>query len=224
VTSDHQRNFRRGARIVKVVGRPITRFMSLPVSDATIAALDRPCLIASNHRSVIDAVAGIHAVGTLGHTARVMSAAWLWEDKRLAMLLDSIGAIPMRGGRAGLETVEQAIEILRSGEHVLITPEGRVVPEAERVNGVGDGHKVLSKIACGAAVDVIPAALVGTDTLWSLEQSRPTIRPWDRPIVGFGFGDPIEMDASNHRANVEIVMAEISDLITDIEPAVNPAA
>jgi len=218
VTSTHQRNFRRGGKIVRVAGWPLTSFRNVPTHQETFDALERPCVIASNHRSVFDAVAGIHAVGTLGHTARVLSAAWLWEDKRLGRLLDSIGAIPLQGGRAAVETVEQAISVLRDGEHLLMTPEGRVVPEHERVNGVGDGHKILSKIVTAADVQVIPSALVGTDDFWALDSKRPVVRPWDRPVIGYGFGPPVDCGSASHRENVESVMTAISALITDIEP------
>ena len=224
MTTTHQRNFRRGGKIVRYAGWPLAQFRNVPTASETFEALERPCVIASNHRSVFDAVAGIHAVGNLGHTARVLSAAWLWEDRRLGRLLDSIGAIPLEGGRAAIDTVEQAIEVLRSGEHLLMTPEGRVVPADQRTNGVGDGHKILSKIVTAADVQVIPAALVGTDDFWGLDCKRPVVRPWDRPVIGYGFGPPVDCSSASHRENVESVMSAISSLITEIEPVMPAVA
>lgn len=218
VMATHQRNFRRGGKIVGYAGRPLARFRSLPTHQSTLDALESPCVIAANHRSVFDAVAGVHAVAALGHTARVLSAAWLWEDQRLGRLLDSIGAIPLHGGRAAVATVEKAVGVLRSGEHLLMTPEGRVVPEDERTNGVGEGRKILSKIATAADVQVIPGALVGTDGLWHLDSRRPVVRPWDRPVIGYGFGPPVACLSTSHRENVDAVMGAISSLIIEIEP------
>ena len=214
----HQRNFRRGGQVVRYAGWPLVRFRHVPTGQATFDALETPCVIASNHRSVFDAVAGVHAVGNLGHTARVLSAAWLWDDRRLGRLLDSIGAIPLHSGRAAVDSIRQAVDVLERGEHLLMTPEGRVVPPSDRINGVGEGHKILSKIVTAADVPVIPAALVGTDEFWGLESKRPVIRPWDRPVIGYGFGPPVECQSDSHRENVATVMAGISQLIDEIHP------
>jgi 1-acyl-sn-glycerol-3-phosphate acyltransferase len=215
------KNFDRATRAIRVAGWPLARFTNVPTSQATMDALEKPCVIASNHRSVFDAVAGIHAVGTLGHRARVLSAARLWDHPRLGRLLDGLGAIPLESGRAGMKTIESAIACLQEGSHLLITPEGRVVPPEDRPDGVGSGHKILSKIALGADAMVIPGALVGTDDLWPLGRKRPHFRPWDRPVIGFGFADPIRLEGCDHRANVDRTLAEISALIKRIDHAVS---
>lgn len=211
------KNFDRAVRAIRFAGWPLARFEALPTSAATLAALERPCVIASNHRSVFDAVAGIHAVSTLGHRARVLSAAWLWEHPRLGRLLDGLGAIPLESGRAGMKTIDSAITCLNEGSHLLVTPEGRIVPPEDRPTGVGKGHKILSKIAVGAGATVIPGALVGTDDLWPLGEKWPNMRPWARPTIGFGFADPIEFEGCDHRSNVDQTLAEISTLIGRID-------
>lgn len=220
MSSGSAKNFDRAARLIRVVGGPLLKFESVPVSDATMAALEQPCVIASNHRSVFDAVAGIHAVASLGHQARVLSAAWLWDSPRLGRVLDSLGAIPLESGRAGMETIQDAIACLESGSHLLVTPEGRVVPPEERPSGVGSGHKILSKIALGAGATVIPGALVGTDDLWPLGRNWPHVRPWRRPVIGFGFAEPLQFDGCDHRLNVDRTLASICSLIDELESRV----
>jgi len=216
---DFARNFRRADRATRFLSAPLIRWDSRPATERAIKAFGEPCLIAANHRSVMDVAVGIRALAAVGHSARVLSAEWLWDDPRLARLLDSIGAIRLRSGRGAIDTVAEAIECLDAGHHLLITPEGRVVPPEDRPTGVGSGHKIMSKIACGAGVDVVPGALIGTDKVWPRDDPRPIVRPWDRPTITMQFGDPVEMAPGLHRANVEAVMDAISEIILGLEPS-----
>lgn len=220
MTGRHERNFRRSGRLVGTVGRSLVDFRTGPTPAGAFAALEQPCIIASNHRSVCDALVGMHAIGKYGHTARTLSAAWLWENERLGQLLDSVGAIPLPPGRGAIEAIEAAVDVLRSGDHLLVTPEGRVVPAGDRSAGVGPGRKILSKIALAADVPIVPVALVGTDDLWPIGASRPVVRPWHRPVIGYGYGDPIRLSSADHRANVDLVMQAIADVVLEIEPLV----
>lgn len=217
MTGGHDRSFRRSGRLVGALGRPVLTFHTGPTPAAAFDALDQPCLIASNHRSVFDALAGMHAIGKYGHTARTLSASWLWDDRRIGRLLDSVGAIPLPAGRGALEAVDTAVAVLGQGHHLLMTPEGRVVPEAERLGGVGPGHKIVSRIALAAGVPIVPVALVGTDEFWPLGATRPLVRPWDRPVIGYGYGEPITLTSDNHRENADLVMAAIADVVQAIE-------
>ena len=222
MTASHQRSFRRSGALVGTLGRTVVRFEPGPHPAAAFEALEQPCIIASNHRSVFDALAGMHAIGRTGLTARTLSASWLWDNKPLGRLLDSVGAIPLPPGRGAMEAIDLAVETLRNGEHLLLTPEGRVVPPDERVDGVGDGRKIVSKIARAAGVSVVPVALVGTDQLWPLGETKPVVRPWDRPRIAYGWGPPIACDAENHRVNADAVMVGIADVVRTLESARRP--
>lgn len=215
----HDRSFRRSGRLVGALGTPFLDFRAGPTPPAAFDALDRPCIIASNHRSVFDALAGMYAIGRYGRSARTLSASWLWQDKRLGRLLDSIGAIPLPPGRGAIDAIDQAVEVLRGGGRLLMTPEGRVVPPEERPRGVADGHKILSKIALAADVPIVPVALVGTDDFWPIGATRPVLRPLDRPVVGYGYGDPVRCRSTNHRENVEQVMDAIAAVVLEVEVA-----
>lgn len=220
----YERSFRRSGRLVGAFGAPFLEFRSGPTPEAAFEALAQPCLIASNHRSVFDALAGMYAIGKYGRSARTLSASWLWDDPRLGRLLDSVGAIPLPPGRGAIDAIDHAVDALRNGNHVLMTPEGRVVPREERPDGVGDGHKILSKIALAADVPVVPVALVGTDDFWPIGASRPVLRPLDRAIVGYGYGAPVHFDTANHRENVQAVMDAIATVVHQIEATIAPPA
>lgn len=213
----YERNFQRSGRLVGSLGRTVIDFRTGPTPAAAFEALQEPCIIASNHRSVFDALAGMYAIGKYGRTARTLSASWLWEDERLGRLLDSVGSIPLPPGRGAIDAIDEAIEVLRGGDHLLMTPEGRVVPADERPNGVGEGRKILSKIAVAAGVPVVPVALIGTDEFWPVGASRPVMRPFARAVVGYGYGAPIRFTSADHRANVDVAMDGIAAVVHEIE-------
>lgn len=213
----YERNFRRSGRLVGSLGRAVIDFRTGPTPAAAFEALQEPCIIASNHRSVFDALAGMYAIGKYGRTARTLSASWLWEDERLGRLLDSVGSIPLPPGRGAIDAIDDAVAVLRGGEHLLVTPEGRVVPADERPTGVGEGRKILSKIALAADVPVVPVALIGTDDFWPVGATRPVMRPHARPVVGYGYGAPIRFTSGNHRENVDAVMDGIAAVVHEID-------
>ena len=200
-------------RVVKVLTGPLIRFEPEPVPAATEAALAGPAVIASNHRSMFDAIAAVRVLGAMGCNARPLSAAWLWDVVGLGPVLDRLAAIPLGHGRAAMTAIDTAVAHVSGGGRVLVTPEGRIVAPEDRARGVGEGHKILSRIACAAEVPVVPAALVGTDVLWPLGRRLPVVRPWRRPIVRSSFGLPRRYDSLDHRGNVDASMADISALI-----------
>lgn len=216
---DQSIRFRRAFRTIDLATRPFVRYSGLDVPPETLEAFRRPCIVAANHRSLFDALAAIQVLGSLGQSGRVASAAWLWESRALGRLLDYVGAIPVHPGRAGLDTVEVALAALDGGDTLVMTPEGRVVPRVDRPTGVGEGHKILSRIACRAGVAVIPAALVGTDEVWPLERRTPRLTPWHRPLVKYAFGPPLHFDNDAHRRNVEQTLEAIAALTRLLETA-----
>jgi 1-acyl-sn-glycerol-3-phosphate acyltransferase len=160
---------------------------------------------------MFDLVTAFKVFGDLGITARPVSASWLWEKPTLGRFLDSIGAIPMRTGREYIETVEHCLRCLDQGDTLLVMPEGRLVPAEERIDGVGPGHKVLSKIATRAGVPVVPAALTGTDEFWPHHRSIPRLRP-ARVTVTCEFGAP-RVYGPNHRENVDATISDLRALL-----------
>ncbi len=213
VGSDANRAFDRAYRVVRVLTGPLTRFETALVPESALAAMAGPSIIASNHRSIFDAVAAVRVLGGMDLDARPLSASWLWEVPALGSVLDRLQAIPLEPGRAALAAIDTAVSHLQAGGRLLVTPEGRVVAPEHRVAGVGEGHKIVSRIACAAQVPVVPGALTGTDELWPLGRRTPVLRPWQRPVVRAAFGPPRVYGTADHRSNVEATMADIAELI-----------
>ncbi len=206
------RGLRRAYRGAKLLEGPFVRYDGAPIPAAARDALASGCILATNHRSIFDAFAGFAVLGRMQVTARPVSAKWLWEHRFLGRLLDSVGAIPVGSGREVLTAVETAADRVRAGEVILVTPEGRIVPRSERVAGVGEGTKLVSRIAVAADAAVIPAAMTGTDTFWPLERKTPRLRPFRPVTIRYALGEPLHFGPS-HSDNVAATMSSISALL-----------
>ena len=110
------------------------------------------------------------------------------------------------------EAENRAVALLEDGYSVAVMPEGRLVPEADRPEGVGQGRPGISRIATSANVCVLPVGLTGTESVWPMGKPFPLFAI-PRPTVKIRFGDPIKFNSDDHIANVGIVMDEIKSLL-----------
>jgi 1-acyl-sn-glycerol-3-phosphate acyltransferase len=125
----------------------------------------------------------------------------------LAPLLRASGAFPVRRGGADREAFRTAIEIVRSGEVLLVFPEG-----ARRAKGRWKGRRRrrqqvqngAARIALTAGGPLVPAALIGTDRLTRLGPVR------------VAFGRPVETDGLEGRPRHEAASALTERLMTAI--------
>ena len=125
----------------------------------------------------------------------------------LAPLLRASGAFPVRRGGSDRDAYRTAIEIVRSGEVLLVFPEG-----ARRSKGRWKGKRRrqqqvqsgAARIALSAGGPLVPAALVGTDRLTRLGPLRVS------------FGSPIATSGLEGRPRHEAAAALTERLMTAI--------
>ena len=133
-----------------------------------------------------------------------------WWPMRL--VLDGVGAFPVRRGQADLEAIETAVQLARGGHVVTMFPEG-----TRRRKGLVKRHEArprsgAARIALEAGVPLVPAAVAGTDRLLRLGPLR---------VV---YGTPVEIDDLRGREDVreasqeatERLMARIAELEASI--------
>ena len=128
----------------------------------------------------------------------------------LAPLLRASGAFPVRRGGADREAFRTAVEIVRSGEVLLVFPEG-----ARRGKGRWKGKRRrrqqvqsgAARIALSAGRPLVPAALIGTDRLTRLGPVRVA---FGRPLSADGLAGQSRHEAAG--ALTERLMAEIREL------------
>lgn len=216
MTSVSMQRIERATIVTRALTAASVVYAPQPLLPATAEAFRRPCVIAPNHRSLFDVVAAYRIFDDLAVPVRPVSAAWLWQKPGLRQFLDYVGAIPLRSGREGLLCVAEAADALAAGYTLLVTPEGRLVPEAERVDGVGPGHKIVSRIAKAAEVPIVAAGMTGTDDFWPIGHTLPRIRS-RRVTISYGFGPP-RMPTGSHRETVDLIMSDIRHVLATLEP------
>jgi len=90
----------------------------------------------------------------------------------LRLLLDRAGAFKVRRGLGDLEAIETAVQLAREGHVIAIFPEG-----TRRSKGLVKKYEArprsgAARIALGAGVPLVPAAVAGTDRLLALGPLR----------------------------------------------------
>ncbi len=100
----------------------------------------------------------------------------------LRIVVNGVGAFPIRRGQADLEAIETAVRLVREGNVVAMFPEG-----TRRAKGLVKRHEArprsgAARIALEAGVPLVPAAVSGTDRLLRLGPLR------------VAYGSPVELD------------------------------
>jgi 1-acyl-sn-glycerol-3-phosphate acyltransferase len=162
-------------------------------------------VLASNHLSNFDPWVLAYPLWPR-RRLRSMAKAELFNPL-LAPLLRASGAFPVRRGGSDRDAYRTAVEIVRSGEVLLVFPEG-----ARRSKGRWKGKRRrqqqvqsgAARIALSAGGPLVPAALVGTDRLTRLGPLRVS------------FGSPIATSGLEGRPRHEAAAALTERLMTAI--------
>ena len=100
----------------------------------------------------------------------------------LGSILRGAGAFKVRRGEADTNAIDEAVELCRQGEIVVMFPEGTRRAKGLRKKWTARPHSGAARIALLAEVPLVPAAIGGTDRLGRLGPIR--VR----------YGEPIPVD------------------------------
>jgi len=164
----------------------VTQDLTLPAFFAQVRVLGRehlprtgPVLLAPTHRSRWDALLLPHAAGrrVTGRDCRFMVT--VDEMKGLqGWFLHRLGCFPVDQGRPTLASLRYAVDLLASGQQLVVFPEGRI----RRDDGPIRLHQGLARLAlltAGQGVE-LPVLPVG------IAYSRALPRPGEAAAVCFG--------------------------------------
>jgi 1-acyl-sn-glycerol-3-phosphate acyltransferase len=90
----------------------------------------------------------------------------------LKQIITAGGAFPVRRGQRDVEAIETAIGLVREGHVVVMFPEGTRQRKGLRKRHQPKAHTGAARIALGADVPLVPAAVAGTDRLSRLGPLR----------------------------------------------------
>ena len=114
-------------------------------------------ILASNHVSFLDPVAvGVACPRKLNYMARDT----LFSNRLFAWLLNDCGSFPLKRDSADLSALKEAIKRLKSGQGLLLFPEGRRSADKDTLLKPRAG---VGFLASKLKVPVIPALVKGTD-------------------------------------------------------------
>jgi glycerol-3-phosphate O-acyltransferase / dihydroxyacetone phosphate acyltransferase len=171
---------------------------------------DRPAILAANHTNALADIAVI--VAEMPNFPRFLAAASWWKSAPARVLFRLGGVVPIYRSRDGndtrqnLSTFEACNDVLASGAHICIFPEGEMHTESALMP-LKTG---AARIALGAAADagvrgvtIVPVGIVYED------------RGRFRSDVEIRFGDPIDIDDWTDRTRIDPrkTAREITDLL-----------
>ena len=135
-------------------------------------------VLAANHTSNFDPwPLGIPFLP--GRQLRFMAKSELFNPV-LAPLLRASGAFKVRRGEGDVDAMRTAVELVRSGEIVVMFPQGTRQRKGLRKKHQPRPHTGAARIALSAGVPLVPAAIAGTDRLSRLGPLRVAYgRPLD---------------------------------------------
>jgi 1-acyl-sn-glycerol-3-phosphate acyltransferase len=114
-----------------------------------------------------------------GRQLRFMAKSELFNPL-LAPILRAGGAFKVRRGEGDVDAMRTAVELVRSGEIVVMFPQGTRQRKGLRKKHEARPHSGAARIALSAGAPLVPAAIAGTDRLSRLGPLRVAYgRPLD---------------------------------------------
>jgi 1-acyl-sn-glycerol-3-phosphate acyltransferase len=90
----------------------------------------------------------------------------------LGAIIKGAGAFKVHRGQGDVEAMKTAVELVRSGEIVVMFPEGTRQRKGLRKKWEARPHTGAARIALDAKAPLVPAAIKGTDRLLRLERLK----------------------------------------------------
>ncbi len=169
-------------------------------------------IVAPNHRSGLDiplvAMALPRRMYSIGKKE-------LFSNKITGSFLKSLGGFPLDRGSIDLSALKKAIDIVRSGNILLMFPEGT---RSEKGN-LQKGKKGTVFIATNSKVPIIPAGITGTEKAFPKGAKLPRFHSisicFGKPFRPWEVFDPKDKDYLEKAT--EFLMEEISKCIRKIK-------
>ncbi|MDX6507368.1 MAG: 1-acyl-sn-glycerol-3-phosphate acyltransferase [Gaiellaceae bacterium] len=128
----------------------------------------------------------------------------------LAPLLRAGGAFQVRRGEGDVEAMRTAVDLVRSGEIVVMFPEGTRQKKGLRKRRTARPHTGAARIALTAKAPLVPAAIVGTDRLSRLARIRVA---YGRPL------DLSDLEGHEAKAAADVATERLMSAIDELKAA-----
>jgi 1-acyl-sn-glycerol-3-phosphate acyltransferase len=137
-----------------------------------------PVILASNHRSFLDAF----VIGScVRRPVYFLAKRELFENRLQGWILNALGAFPVWRGEGDADALESARAILRRGDPVVIFPEGT----RTRNGSLRPPRRGVGRLALETGAPVVPVAVTGSERArrgWLIRPVRVAVR-FGRPLT-----------------------------------------
>jgi 1-acyl-sn-glycerol-3-phosphate acyltransferase len=176
--------------------------------------LGKPYVVVFNHVSTFDPP---FLLTFWPETLEVLGASDIWNRFGYGqnLLVRLFGGIPVHRGEYDRQALERVTRILKSGQPLLISPEGG----RTRTPGMRRGRPGLAHIIEEARVPVVPVGIVGTTSDFFVRAIRA-----QRPALSLRVGSPIHLPPLEEKGearrlsrqhNVDLVMRAVAELLPE---------
>lgn len=160
-------------------------------------------ILAPVHRSYIDTPI---ASGCTRRRMRFMGKDSMWKHQPVKWMISALGAFPVTRGSADREAIIRAIQVLKSGEPLVLFPEGER-KSGPTVQPLMDG---AAYVACKAGVSIIPVGIGGSERV--MGKGAKFIYPRKLVvIIGQPIPVPPAIDGRMPRSAVKEVTAQLRE-------------
>jgi putative phosphoserine phosphatase/1-acylglycerol-3-phosphate O-acyltransferase len=194
------------------IGLPFARF---DIAGTEHIPRRGPAIVAGNHRSYFDVVAYALAIFEAGRNPRGLAKKELFDAPVIGSLMRTSGAIRVDREKAGRAAFEKAEQALRSGEVVMITPQGTIPRGEAFFDPKLKGKSGAARLAAATRAPVIPLAVWGTEQVWPRSARVPNvINVLHPPTVRVRVGPPVAgLTGGDFAADTERIMEAITALL-----------
>ncbi|HLE16096.1 MAG TPA: lysophospholipid acyltransferase family protein [Anaerolineales bacterium] len=189
--------------------RRFLRFLLRYVGFTLLVKLDRveglenipdqgPAILLINHIAFVDPIVALHIIP---RNIIPLAKIEVYDYPVIGVLPRLWGVIPVRREEVDRRAIQQALQVLRAGEIILVAPEGTRGPQLQR------GKEGMAYLASRSGAPIIPVAIDGTEGFPSPRFSRR----WQEPGVVIKFGKPFYYQTDLRNAGREYLRQMADD-------------
>lgn len=208
-----------GAEPLDVV-RTAVQQVALPFARFDIVGAEHipargAAIVAANHRSYFDTAAYAMAVFKAGRNPRGLAKKELFDAPIIGQLMRASGAICVDRKRSGRDAYEAAEAALRSGEVLIVAPQGTIPRGESFFDPELKGKSGVSRLSASTGSPVIPLGVWGTEQVWPRSARLPNVtNVLHPPTVRVRIGPPVTgLTGTDFRADTQRIMGAITDLL-----------
>lgn len=167
----------------------VRKYARLDISglDNLPAVAGGPYLFVANHLSNADALVLAHVLKR--YRPYFLAGIKLNRETNSRLMLDAVNYIPINPGTADLHAVQQALQVVKTGNSIMIFPEGT----RSRTASLNEGKKGVVLLAKLAGVPIIPLALAGTEILCPINDQAMGREFFQPAEVALRIGEPFRL-------------------------------